>query len=57
MKPSTLMINEVFYSIQGESTWAGLPCVFVRLMGCHLRCGYCDTNTPSTRANARPSMR
>ncbi|MFA9478677.1 radical SAM protein [Phycisphaerales bacterium AB-hyl4] len=37
------MINEIFYSIQGESTWAGLPCVFVRLMGCHLRCGYCDT--------------
>ncbi|HEX7008522.1 MAG TPA: radical SAM protein [Phycisphaeraceae bacterium] len=39
----TLMINEIFYSIQGESTWAGLPCVFVRLMGCHLRCTYCDT--------------
>jgi 7-carboxy-7-deazaguanine synthase len=39
----TLMINEIFYSIQGESTRAGLPCVFVRLMGCHLRCGYCDT--------------
>ena len=39
----TLMVNEVFYSIQGESTRAGLPCVFVRLMGCHLRCGYCDT--------------
>ncbi|MEX0744231.1 MAG: radical SAM protein [Phycisphaeraceae bacterium] len=43
VKPKTLMINEIFYSIQGESTWAGLPCVFVRLMGCHLRCGYCDT--------------
>lgn len=40
---NTLMINEIFYSIQGESTWAGLPCVFVRLMGCHLRCHYCDT--------------
>ncbi|MCC7146940.1 MAG: radical SAM protein [Phycisphaeraceae bacterium] len=38
-----LMVNEIFYSIQGESTWAGLPCVFVRLTGCHLRCGYCDT--------------
>lgn len=37
------MINELFHSIQGESTWAGLPCVFVRLTGCHLRCGYCDT--------------
>jgi 7-carboxy-7-deazaguanine synthase len=33
----------VFYSIQGESTWAGCPCVFVRLTGCHLRCAYCDT--------------
>lgn len=43
MKPATLMINEVFFSIQGESTRAGLPCVFVRLMGCHLRCVYCDT--------------
>lgn len=41
MKP--LMVNEVFYSIQGESTRAGLPCVFIRLMGCHLRCNYCDT--------------
>lgn len=39
----TLMVNEIFYSVQGESTWAGLPCVFVRLMGCHLRCNYCDT--------------
>ncbi|MFG0330591.1 MAG: radical SAM protein [Phycisphaerales bacterium] len=39
----TLRINEVFFSIQGESTWAGSPCVFVRLTGCHLRCHYCDT--------------
>lgn len=43
MSDGTLMINEVFYSVQGESTYAGLPCVFIRLMGCHLRCGYCDT--------------
>ncbi len=43
MNTPTLMINELFHSIQGESTWAGLPCVFVRLTGCHLRCGYCDT--------------
>jgi len=38
-----LLINEIFHSIQGESTWAGLPCAFVRLTGCHLRCAYCDT--------------
>lgn len=41
--PDTLRINEIFYSIQGESTRAGMPCVFVRLTGCHLRCSYCDT--------------
>ncbi len=39
----TLRINEIFRSIQGESTWAGWPCTFVRLTGCHLRCTYCDT--------------
>ena len=39
----TLRINEVFHSIQGESSRAGSPCVFVRLTGCHLRCRYCDT--------------
>ena len=39
----TLTINEIFYSIQGESTFAGEPCVFVRLTGCDLRCTYCDT--------------
>jgi 7-carboxy-7-deazaguanine synthase len=38
-----LKINEVFYSIQGESTNAGLPCVFIRLTYCNLRCVYCDT--------------
>lgn len=43
MAPSKLLINEIFHSIQGESTWSGLPCVFVRLRGCHLRCNYCDT--------------
>lgn len=43
MDAPTLLINEIFYSIQGESTWAGLPCVFVRTRGCHLRCSYCDT--------------
>lgn len=38
-----LKVNEIFCSIQGESTYAGLPCVFVRLTGCNLRCSYCDT--------------
>ena len=39
----SLIVNEIFYSIQGESTRAGLPCVFVRLTGCNMRCTYCDT--------------
>src|SRR5260370_8034945 len=38
-----LTINEIFYSIQGESTLAGEPCVFVRLTACDLRCSWCDT--------------
>ena len=38
-----LKINEIYLSVQGESTWAGLPCVFVRLTGCDSRCSYCDT--------------
>ena len=38
-----LKINEIFYSLQGESSFAGLPCVFVRLTGCNLRCSWCDT--------------
>lgn len=39
----SLKVNEVFYSIQGESSHAGRPCIFVRLSGCNLRCSYCDT--------------
>ncbi len=42
-KKGQLRINEIFYSIQGESGFAGLPCVFVRLTYCNLRCSYCDT--------------
>ena len=38
-----LKVNEIYYSVQGESTYAGLPCVFVRLTYCNLRCTYCDT--------------
>ena len=40
----SLSINELFHSIQGESLYNGLPCVFVRLSGCNLRCSYCDTS-------------
>jgi 7-carboxy-7-deazaguanine synthase len=39
----TLLVNEIFYSIQGESIHSGRPCIFVRLTGCNLRCSYCDT--------------
>ncbi len=38
----TLQISELFYSIQGESSYAGYPCIFIRLAGCNLRCNYCD---------------
>ncbi|MFW5965999.1 MAG: radical SAM protein [Persicimonas sp.] len=43
MKPDKLRVTEIFYSIQGESTHAGRPCVFVRLSRCNLRCNWCDT--------------
>jgi 7-carboxy-7-deazaguanine synthase len=38
-----VLVTEIFKSIQGESTFAGLPCVFIRLTGCNLRCHWCDT--------------
>jgi 7-carboxy-7-deazaguanine synthase len=41
--PNIIVVNEIYPSIQGESSYAGLPCVFVRLTGCNLRCTYCDT--------------
>jgi 7-carboxy-7-deazaguanine synthase len=50
----TLRINEIFFSIQGESTWAGCPCVFVRLTGCPLRCRYCDTEYAFREGKTRP---
>ncbi len=43
MKEDTLVVHEIYRSIQGESTFAGLPCTFVRLTGCNLRCTWCDT--------------
>src|SRR5438552_5161612 len=39
----TLVINEIYLSLQGASTFAGLPCIFIRLTACTLRCSYCDT--------------
>ncbi len=53
MSADRLRINEIFLSIQGESTRAGCPCVFVRLAGCHLRCSYCDTAYAFTEGDGR----
>ncbi len=49
-----LTVNEIYTSIQGESTWAGLPCVFVRLTFCDLRCSYCDTEYAFYAGTKRP---
>jgi 7-carboxy-7-deazaguanine synthase len=43
MMSNSVFVTETFTSIQGESTWTGLPCFFVRLSGCNLRCRYCDS--------------
>lgn len=48
-----MYVSEIFLSIQGESTYAGLPCVFVRLAGCNLDCSWCDTAYARTREKAR----
>ena len=40
----SIMVNEIYYSIQGESSFNGMPCVFIRLTYCNLRCSYCDTD-------------
>ena len=46
-------INEIFYSIQGESTTAGIPTIFVRFTGCNLRCSYCDTEYAYHNGNTK----
>lgn len=53
-RADSLVVNEIFYSVQGESTHAGRPCVFVRLTGCNLRCNYCDTEYAFYEGQRRP---
>jgi 7-carboxy-7-deazaguanine synthase len=50
----TLVVNEIYLSVQGESTFAGLPCVFIRLTACNLRCSYCDTAYAFTGGRKTP---
>ncbi len=49
----SLKVNEIFFSIQGESSHAGRPCVFIRLAGCNLRCTYCDTQYAYEEGSSR----
>ena len=49
----TLVVNEIYLSLQGESTFAGLPCIFIRLTACDLRCSYCDTAYAFTEGKKR----
>ena len=49
-----ITINEIFYSVQGESSYAGRPCVFVRLTACDLRCSWCDTPYAFHEGSKRP---
>ena len=49
----TLVVNEIYLSLQGESTFAGLPCIFVRLTACDLRCSYCDTAYAFTKGKKK----
>jgi 7-carboxy-7-deazaguanine synthase len=54
-KPAgTLVVHEIYRSLQGESTFAGLPCVFIRLTACNLRCVYCDTPHAFSRGDVLP---
>ncbi|MBW7899340.1 7-carboxy-7-deazaguanine synthase [Candidatus Brocadiaceae bacterium B188] len=49
-----MKINEIFKSIQGETSYAGLPCTFIRITGCNLRCSYCDTTYAYEKGTAMP---
>ncbi len=53
-QPGSLVIHELYLSVQGESTFVGLPCVFVRLTACQLRCVYCDTPHAFRQGEERP---
>jgi len=59
LPPGELFIHEIYRSIQGESTFAGLPCVFVRTAVCDLRCSWCDTPHAFTQGErlSRPAVR
>jgi 7-carboxy-7-deazaguanine synthase len=50
----SLTVNEIYISVQGESTFAGLPCIFIRLTTCNLRCSYCDTAYAFTEGKRQP---
>jgi 7-carboxy-7-deazaguanine synthase len=54
LQPGELLVHEIYRSVQGESTFAGLPCVFVRTTGCSLRCRWCDTPHAFTQGERLP---
>src|SRR3954469_11912984 len=59
LQPGELLVHEIYLSVQGESTFAGLPCVFVRTTTCDLRCSWCDTPHAFTegRRSSRAAVR
>ena len=48
-----MQVSEIFFSIQGESTYVGMPCAFIRLAGCNLECGWCDTDYAKSVEDAK----